>query len=696
MADEQRLRPSPSGWLDRAFQANAWAGLILWCFVFSLLWLFAPAPVRWIAPGWALLGALAPNLYLLSLALALPFFGNNPGGAHALYLLDMGLMGFVVRDLIARIQGRRFVRPSPFNGLVRLFVLVSALTLYPQLLFIYCEASVEGSRFFFSIYNHYATAPMFGMRAWLDLALAASMFAALRDEPMSARWRSRFWIALLAGLAVASVLGLMDYAGLLSLESWRALNPEITRFGYRRLQSLFWHSGWFAQYLAVLAPATLAFGLAHRRGESRGAVAGRVWLGLAGLLAVAQLLTFQRGGWLALLAGYAVVALAHSAGAGSARRRRMLKRGALAVGAAFLVIVTLATAIPPLRHRLSQIANIEDRSRIWGAGYRIALGYPLIGVGIGNFFSAHQAFFPYGHENYELDKVTAHNTYLQVFAERGILELGIFCLLFFGAIVRLWFVHRQSAGGVGAARGSTGQGSSAIPPDRSPPGAEAGGDRGGREGGGATPGREHGLPGEIVALLGCLVALAVYSLFQSIFYIRLVELIFWIFLAWAFAPSKSATWDRRAPVARARVWPWAVATLVIAGVVGVTEIRSFFWKWNFSAGGQLFTAGGAEVRLKVSGSANTVLVPVYCNDPSASLRPVIFTFELDGTRLASVVFRRPWATSVRLELPAERDPASPLIVRSSRIWSPYRDGRIGRRIPVLEAGVHYAGPVTLD
>lgn len=634
---------SRHGSVIRAACATA---LLFWMAVFVLVLIEAPPKVKLLGIGWAAMALLQPRVFLISLTLAFPLFGNNPGGPHALYLIEMGLMGFAVHDLALRVAGLRRRHPHPANPFLLLLFLVSTLALIPQWRFISCEAAFRPRRFFFTLYNHYATAPLFGARMWLDLLLGMTLFGALRDEPLAPAWRRGLWGALLGGLLISALLGLMDFAGILSLGFWRGQNPDITRFGYRRLQSLFWHSGWYAQYLSPLASAALAFGLVPGHGSQRDEKARRYRLGIAALLALTQLLTFQRGGWIGLGAGYIIVTTGVLASSGGEMRRRLVTRIAFAIVMAGIATTLLALMIPALAHRIGEIARLRDRAQIWEVGFAFFRMAPIGGIGLGNYFSTHLAVFPPDSPYYFMDKVTPHNAYLHALAERGIFGGLLTFLLLMGVPVMLW---RR-----------------AVRPTAASP--------------------EPALRGEPLALLGATTALAVNCLFQDLAYVRVIDLLFWIFLGLATPYLLSPPWNERT------AWRggWVIAGVVVS-VLMAWNLREYARPWMiYAPGGGAFFTGPTQVRLELPRDARRIRVPLYCADPDADASPVVFTCEFEGKKLSETAFTKGMRKSEVLELPEKRDPASKLVIRVSRAWSPYAYGIT--RMPIRELGVSYQRP----
>lgn len=685
MADRQSNPPAThSVGIDAVFRAMALAGLVALPIVFAMVVAHAPPFVKVLGVAWFVLGLTWPRIFLVSLALLMPLFGNQPGGLgpsgapFPTFLPELGLMGFIVRDLALRVAGRRRVRPLALNGLVRLFVLGSAITLFAQHLHIYCEAATRGTGFFYSIYTHYQTAPVYGAKTMLDLLLGASLFAALRDAPPPPDWRRRFWLALAAGLLLASVAGLADYFGLASLEFWRGQNTEILVFGYHRLQSFFWHSGWFAEYLAAAAPIVMVGALygglrpLNADGPAPTGAFQRArywWLGVA-LLGVTQLFTYQRGGWIALAAGWGVVFAMWLAGEAPRRRGKALKAMAGAGLVALATVGLSALAIPALRDRLKHIVSAGDRLLIWRSAIGLGRAHPISGVGIGNYAYQYKGFYQPDHPYFFLETGTAHNTILHIFAERGWILAAVYVAIIVSAIHLILKSWRKETAFIKQA-GSTNLTSSASTPDI--------------------------VRGESILLMGAIIALLVYGVVQYVHFIRVVDLIFWIVLGTAAGQATMPNGAGSTPLAARRrytSWAWCVAAILIAGALG-RDMSRFNQQWlMYAPDGRNFIPAGKEARIDLPAEGSRFLIPVFASYPNEDHYPVTFEFEFGGAPLATEVFDKPGTRDTVVELPEGRGPDEPLVIRSSHVWRPY--GYWNRDVPILEAGVCYRKPSALE
>lgn len=182
---------------------------------------------------------------------------------------------------------------------------------------------------------------------------------------------------------------------------------------------------------ALVAAATLAIALAV-------SLKGKPFLRLAVLAiapvcAFASLLTLSRGGLVAF--GAALIAAVIM---GGRRRGQMLVLavvlGALAVG--YFAFFAPASAT----QRVTEVHGGTGRTDIWKVGWRMVQASPLQGVGAGNFpiVSIHYLLAPGAllRDDFIVSNKpkVAHNTYLEVLAELGIIGLTLFLIVIVFAI----------------------------------------------------------------------------------------------------------------------------------------------------------------------------------------------------------------------------------------------------------------------
>jgi O-antigen ligase len=179
-----------------------------------------------------------------------------------------------------------------------------------------------------------------------------------------------------------------------------------------------------AMYLEPLVALGLGFVLFGTRSRDR-------WVAAACLLilAPALLLTFSRGGFLAL-AALAVIAVLSV--------RRKLELLVAAVAAAGLLI----WRIPLIAERIAHELNAHDpnnsfiqRLAVWRAALKMLRDHPLFGAGLSGFQATVRRYIPPGGAT---DAIYPHNLWLAFWSELGLLGLIAFGLIYFGLVWRGW------------------------------------------------------------------------------------------------------------------------------------------------------------------------------------------------------------------------------------------------------------------
>jgi O-antigen ligase len=181
-----------------------------------------------------------------------------------------------------------------------------------------------------------------------------------------------------------------------------------------------------ANDLALLLVICTVFASALALVPRRAPVARALAVTAAAASMAAFFATFSRGGMVAL----AVVILAGCVYAGRSRPAFVaLVIGVVLVGAVFLQNTTSGAV-----QRLTS-ANTSGRADIWKVGLRMVRANPIVGIGSGNYTIAeqHYLFVSPGtiqKVGYILDTPEpAHNIYLQVLAEMGVVGLSLFLLI---------------------------------------------------------------------------------------------------------------------------------------------------------------------------------------------------------------------------------------------------------------------------
>lgn len=279
-----------------------------------------------------------------------------------------------------------------------------------------------------SIYP-YATVARLSLLVCLVILFVVALHAFPRRPQVERLLRS----IVLFGFALA-VFGIVQRLSWNGKVFWLVpVDPSASPFGP------FVNHNHFAALLVMIVPVAAAFLMEEAR-SVLGGDGGRRSLAsigaepiarlllsafVVGVMVSAVVLSASRGAVLALVA-----ALTLHAGALAARGRLGRPEASVALG---LVVVSLALSLwlglGPMAGKLRVLGDVESepslRSRIlgWKATLEIVKGSPLLGTGLGTFPQAWKLHYPPGtaavwHE--------AHNDYLQVLAEAGVVGFALF------------------------------------------------------------------------------------------------------------------------------------------------------------------------------------------------------------------------------------------------------------------------------
>lgn len=178
-------------------------------------------------------------------------------------------------------------------------------------------------------------------------------------------------------------------------------------------------------YLGLILPLTIAcfFKISRKL----------IWLTVFLLLLAVLLLTFSRGAYLALLATFLVMAVL------------IYKYFSAKRLAGLLILSLLVFFIPgqPIGDRFYASFNPDEgsaagRLEMWQQAGRTALANPWRGVGLGNYSLSVNSQLDYR------NPATAHNFYLDIFSEMGLLALFIWLVLILGTLIQLFKTMKRA------------------------------------------------------------------------------------------------------------------------------------------------------------------------------------------------------------------------------------------------------------
>lgn len=300
--------------------------------------------------------------------------------------MQVGIGGLAVLAAIAWWRGMGIVRRTPLDLVLGVMFACFALSTLAS--------------------GHPFAAPGWG-RLWIVVGYFG-VYWWLEDDATTLR----FVRSLLIAATLVAAYGIMQhytgadwYRGALGRR--RFVHPRIVgAHGFAAL-------GFFRNYLTYAHVLVLALGFALAARERW------VRVGAVPLVALALVFSTGRGAWLAALA-MGLVLLATSRGAA-----RMLAGIAVVAALAWIVSPGLREqALPALTDAETNVGRIE----IYKANLDIVAEHPVFGLGFGRYQKVAR---PYYERHPRADRRShAHNNFLQIAAEAGLLGLAAFTLLF--------------------------------------------------------------------------------------------------------------------------------------------------------------------------------------------------------------------------------------------------------------------------
>jgi O-antigen ligase len=265
-----------------------------------------------------------------------------------------------------------------------------------------------------------------------------TMFVLLRRAALSPREvRALLFIVAVLGLYLATIT-LLEVLGLygLILPPWIA-DPNFNAiYGSSRVGGLAMQAEWNA----LLISLSVCVVLLRLTTEPIRIRIG--WTGVSALCLVAIYFCYTRAAYLGLLAAGIPLLWHRSSAAGLTLKRRILF---LAGALGFLALV-LVFPSQMLSGRVSDTGNVFFRLNVWAASLGMLKAHPVFGVGFGQFSNQ---LLPYLSDlgwipalgEYQ-GGTLAHNTFISVAAENGLVGLGLYTFIVGG----VYLAARDSAG----------------------------------------------------------------------------------------------------------------------------------------------------------------------------------------------------------------------------------------------------------
>jgi O-antigen ligase len=276
-------------------------------------------------------------------------------------------------------------------------------------------------------------AQLFALHLLLLLVLVPLLLP--RRDDLERLWLGvLFFGGIVAALAVAQWFGL-DYEHGLRFLLRRSPLPKV------EIYSTIGNSNYLAAVLAFLFPVTIALAAGEKTTRVRAVM---LW-GCATVSIAALLMSRSKGGLVAVSVGLAVLWLVWGFSYRWSKKRLFLT-GVGGLGCAALLLSVMMWQVPSLGAEWNKLLHlswndpsVKGRLLMWNTTLEMAAAHPIIGIGTGTFGAQYQpyravvfdrladpaAVYPAREHGYD-EAGHAHNDWLQVAAENGVVGLGLF------------------------------------------------------------------------------------------------------------------------------------------------------------------------------------------------------------------------------------------------------------------------------
>lgn len=283
---------------------------------------------------------------------------------------------------------------------------------------------------------------------WVEVL---ALYVLVANE-MTGRWKRALVAVLLGTGTLAAVHGIFQFLFQVGPE-------EFILFGrFMRAHGTFEQPNPYAGYLGLTL--SLAIGLVFAVIVPMGRRVSSWWLIWAGgsgaLMATALVMSWSRGAWLGIAAGIGVMLVAVAARSG----RAAMLGAVFAVLLAYLLLTGGVSLLPPsILQRFSDfmpylgVADVRgveitdanfavlERMAHWQSAIQMWTDRPWLGVGIGNY---EVVYARYALPLWPAALGHAHNYYLNIGAEAGIIGLISYLILWGAALLQSWKAVRRA------------------------------------------------------------------------------------------------------------------------------------------------------------------------------------------------------------------------------------------------------------
>lgn len=336
------------------------------------------------------------------------------GSAIAKVIVPMALMVLMALLIISPFF------PTEIVGGMLLVAAVTTVLLFALQRRAYLPLALPVSAFWLSAFIALLGSPQFALSldGWVKITLYLLVFALASHLFLDPRGRTVALATYLTTTLPVTLFGLYQWrTGAAALATW--VDPESSLADTTRVYSFLGNPNLLAGYLLAAVPLGIVGCLVWKPWGAK--LVG----GLASLLAaICIVLTFSRGGWIALVVTsllFSFLLLQWFSERFSPQLRIWLPIG-LVIGS-FVLLGLVVLAVPILRERASSIftgrgdSSNNFRINVWAAVFDMIRAFPLTGIGPGN--RTFEAIYPF-FQRPKFNALSAYSIPLEITVEMGI------------------------------------------------------------------------------------------------------------------------------------------------------------------------------------------------------------------------------------------------------------------------------------
>ena len=570
-----------------------------------------------------------PHYILTIFIFCLPFLGQHPHYPYNRYYFGI-LSGILIGIIFIK---RNVVHSaSQYILLSFTFLFLCACSLLPYFYQIFQTLNFyeDSSRWLERVIDSSGENPLISLRNLGFFLFIILLSTLIIKKGIAQDLNNTLPLCLCLSSSFYSLIGLLGFFHLLDLGKMFPLAFPAEH----RLQSIFWHPAWFAEYTVLSLPFFLIFLKRRQPRSSFFLYFALLWLNIISIA-----LTFQRGGIVALGAVLVLWALFEL------KNKKKLFIPVVSTGIAFVIILIIFVCIiepQQFKERYFDKLFENNRTRYWSVAEEMWLKAPLMGLGLDSYGWRYTDFRPKGSPGYVYLHGTAHNQYFQFFAGIGLVGLLCYIFIYFYLLRDAYNAYKDSH---------------------------------------AT---------KDLSLIIIYILFGIYALYQEIFYTLCIGTLFWL-ISTCIAGNIGAR-----PANSYATRHFKISLVIILAAVFIVQLLYAFKEYKVLTQAQMHNGFGLYPKESFDKnhptgcwSARKAWIPIdsttrflniFAMHPDINQKPVIATLSYHGKLFCQLTWHAPgWKTIDLQLLTCNLQASDALFLKVNRIWIPKEYGSSDNR-----------------